>query len=267
MYKTKITEWGLRKYRKAEGSRAASVAARQSSKSPSGVELGDHKNRSLDLWMDSVSTSNPCQLIVGLPKHVLSPKSVDDRVELVLRCIAGYSDRWLEDRVSIPWEFSPSSSSWIKQMTKSVALLSLADSDSAWETLDLACGIAGQVMSQPYNDLLRNVLVIFLRQWWLAFPRVRAELLRYLTKLAAMKLGCKHPFTIVLFHFIDEDVLLRSAESALQIAITAAESERMLLRRSAWTLNHSYCCLLLDRKEHKAAAAQIDQLLASTTLY
>lgn len=193
--------------------------------------------------------------VLNRPMRSFSSSGINDCTKALLWHVAIHSELWLEARSNSPLLFTRISKTWNMLMGHSAVSLSLFDVRQSFRALDQACAVVNKVMSQRYNNLLPMMLVKFCSQWWSNFPDVRRSLLRYLTKLAATRLGTRHPQTVILFHLVDENVAAVCIDPALQMVMQTAEREPPLLDQSALSLRHAYCCMLIDHEQYLAAVA------------
>jgi hypothetical protein len=140
-------------------------------------------------------------------------------------------------------------------------MLSLSHPDKAWKAFGKACIVAEKMMSQGHHDLLLAVFALFSKPWLPEFADIRLSLLRYLTRLAALRLGCRHSLTVILFHLLDGEVLSRSIRSALEMLVATTGKEPGLLRPSIWALNHAQCIMLIGSGEYQLALEPAARLL------
>lgn len=90
---------------------------------------------------------------------------------------------------------------------------------------------------------------------------MRLRILRYLATLAAIRFGCQHSLTVILFHLLNTDVLTQSTSSALKMLILKMNKEPALLERSIGALDHAQCHMLIDRGEYCLALEPASRLL------
>ena len=192
--------------------------------------------------------------------RTLSLGGVVARVETLLRNMSSFLKVWIDDRASVPWLFSISSGSWYRYMLKGFTLLSLTNADNAWVSFTKACEVAGRMMNRGYNDLLLGFVTLFSQHDLSHYADVRIRIIRYLSNLAAARLGCQHPLTIIFFHFLDEEVSAQSIESALQMLIELTGKEAAVFQRSIWVLEHARCCRLIDEGRYELAQECIPRL-------
>jgi tetratricopeptide (TPR) repeat protein len=205
-------------------------------------------------------TSPSTATSTGGIRRTLSLGGVVARVETLLRNMSSFLKVWIDDRASVPWLFSISSGSWYRYMLKGFTLLSLTNADNAWVSFTKACEVARRMMNRGYNDLLLGFVTLFSQHDLSHYADVRIRIIRYLSNLAAARLGCQHPLTIIFFHFLDEEVSAQSIESALQMLIKLTGKEAAVFQRSIWVLEHARCCRLIDEGRYELAQECIPRL-------
>lgn len=259
MYKTNFKRLGLCKYR------TKSTARPDQAKISTPKEVSQIEN----IWTWNAIFERISETVVVLragyaalerPARSLSISGVNSCVEALLWHVAVHSEAWLEARSSSPSLLKQTSKTWDTLKQDGPVSFALFDIGQGVAALERACNTVNEVMSKGSNNLLPIMLVEFCGKWWSHFPGLRHSLLRYLTKLAATKLGTQHPLTIILFHLMDEDVASYAMDAALQLVIQVAEREQTVLDESALSLRHAYCCMLLDYEQYQAALAPVQWL-------
>jgi hypothetical protein len=193
-------------------------------------------------------------VMLNRPMRPLSNPGVNGCSEALLWNVAVHSETWLEARKNSPSEFIRTSTTWDTLIGHGVISVALFRAGQGVAALNEACAAVSEVMSQGHSNLLPIMLVEFCCKW-VHFPDVRRSLLRYFTKLAAMRLGIQHPLTVVLFHLLDENVAVLCMTPALQIATKSAERETLYVDDISLRLRHAYCCMLIDCEQYQAALA------------
>jgi hypothetical protein len=261
MYKTKITQVGLSKYhkstnpkRKGEGLEVAKQQALGKQSSASG-SLPPERTTAMLIIPPAMR-----QRLLNGPFRAFSLRGIDDRVELLLWNMSVYLKWWLEEHVSEPWLFSMPFGSWHCHMLRGFTMLSLSHPDKAWKAFGKACIVADRMMSRGHHDLLLAVFALFSKPGLSDFADIRLSLLRYLTRSAALRLGCRHSLTVILFHLLDGEVFSKSIRSALEMLVATTEKEPGLFRRSIWALNHAQCIMLIDSGKYQLALEPASRL-------
>lgn len=246
MYKTKFTQWGrgLAKYRKSMKSdveRQPSRLMRESTDGSMGTTTGAHPTAR--------------HAIVNGMERSLLLSSVGGCVEILLWNMAAYLDWWREKWANAPWLFDNGTRRWTWHMWRGFTLLSFSDPSPAWEALNEACIVAETILIQRRNTLILGVVAVFSNLWRTDFTDIRLNLLRYLTKLAAARLGCQHPLTIVLFHFMNDDVLNQSIGRIIQLLIATLDKGAPLLQQSMCIFDRAYRGRPIDERQCSQAQA------------
>ena len=110
-----------------------------------------------------------------------------------------------------------------------------------------------KILHQNHKHLLRILFYIFCGNKWAKFSELKLRLLRFLTKMAMISLGCNHPLSTILYHIQAQSVLADAIDRAHEIMIAESEKIHEPVNKEIWKLRRDYCEILLRQGDYASA--------------
>jgi hypothetical protein len=141
-----------------------------------------------------------------------------------------------------------------KKLTLGSDLISCGRTKRGWPAIQEACDLFYQVPEAFQPELLRRLFAVFQRPSWDSeqMHELKTQLLRYFTKFAIQRFGCRHPFSVLMFHFLEDNILKEAVGPISRLMIDLSESDDES-NEELWRLKRGYISLLILRGEHVTA--------------
>ena len=112
----------------------------------------------------------------------------------------------------------------------SVTALARGRHDVGWSVIHKACNVLEMAMQNDPASLIIFLIFAFGEAKWDRVPDLRARLWRYITRLAVLKHGCKHPLSIIAYHLQEQPTFSRAYKAARNIIEPFIREEGTKLR-------------------------------------
>src|SRR5436305_10496808 len=109
-----------------------------------------------------------------------------------------------------------------------------------------------QILDQPYQSFFRHLLCVLDSYDVAVQPDLRAHILRFFMKASALKLGCNHPISIVLYHLQEQQILEDVTLIAFDVIMDVARENLDPKDVEVCRLRRLYCTLLKRRLQWAA---------------
>ena len=96
----------------------------------------------------------------------------------------------------------------------SVTALARGRHDVGWSVIHKICNMLEMPMQNDPASLIIFLIFAFGEAEWDRLPDLRARLWRYITRLAVLKHGCKHPLSIIAYHLQEQPIFSGACEAA-----------------------------------------------------
>jgi tetratricopeptide (TPR) repeat protein len=206
------------------------------------------------------------------PERPFSMTSKNDRVELILLQIKIYyeprfpstaaSDKsngaaQLElQNLSENAELSVYLDEWRSKLVLGVLELKREKSAQGWRLINEACGMFHRILDQKslrLFGLLFYAFNVFNVGDWAMHSDLSAHLLRFFTKIAAARLGCKHPICIVLYHLQGQELFADAVRPAFEVLMDLFNEVPHSTVGEVWNLKEYYCRIMKRQGDYFAA--------------
>lgn len=213
-----------------------------------------------------------CRKGVFNPERPFSMTSKNDRIELILSQIkiyhepcfpsaapsdkpSGAAQLELQD-LSENAELSIYLDEWRSKLVLGVLELKREKSGQGWRLINEACGMFHRILDQKslrLFGLLFYAFNVFNVGDWAMHSDLNTHLLRFFTKIAAAKLGCKHPICIVLYHLQGQELFADAVRPAFEVLTNLFEEVPHSTVSEVWNLKEYYCRIMKRRGDYFAA--------------
>jgi tetratricopeptide (TPR) repeat protein len=139
-------------------------------------------------------------------------------------------------------------------------LLGQAEARRAWQLLHEASDMVRQVLSAPYGDLLRVLLLLFRDESFDNFLEIRQHVLGFFANTSKILHGRDHPLSTILLHMQDADILLQSCSPVLELMTDMLQSY-VSSNAATWRVRLGLCDLLRRQGSYEAAESVALKLL------
>jgi hypothetical protein len=147
------------------------------------------------------------------------------------------------------------------KLNSGVKMLHRQKLKQGWQAINEACELFSQIL-QPQNTSLLGVLINILNNPDITdFPGLKIQLLRYFTKRTVVKLGCKHPLSVILFHLQESEIFVAALEPAFLQMIAILEENLDQTAVEISTLKAMYVFTLWGRGDHTASESRLQRYL------
>ena len=150
----------------------------------------------------------------------------------------------------------PRSFGIITKLIHGVVFLKTAKSNHGWQQINLACEGMCQIIDQQPIDIIQTIFNVFFYSERLVFPtELKKQLGRFVTKILAHKLGCKHPLSLIAYYIQGEEILEGAIVPALEFLLVSLEGTLGRDNKETWQLKMDLIENQLTRKDYAAAEA------------
>jgi tetratricopeptide (TPR) repeat protein len=139
-------------------------------------------------------------------------------------------------------------------------LLEQAEPRRAWQLLHEASDMVRQVLSEPYGDLLRVLLLLFRDESFDNFLKIKQHVLSFFANTSKILHGRDHPLSTILLHMQDADILLQSCSPVLELMADMLQSYASS-SAATWRVRLGLCDLLRRQRSYEAAESIALKLL------
>jgi hypothetical protein len=142
---------------------------------------------------------------------------------------------------------------WESKLINGMRALVQHKSAQGWRMLNETCGMFDGVLDQQSQRLFSLLFFAFSDYQWTLQPNLRTHVLRFFTKASAVRLGCSHPLSIVLYHLQEEQIFADAVTPAFQVLMDVAGEKLNPTNEEVWRIKDNYCSMLRRRQEYAAA--------------
>ena len=211
-------------------------------------------------WASTESNVARCD-----PERPFSLTSELDRIEIVLLHTRMYFD-WsylrygssLPTCEDFPWDRAPENAPYMSQESYTLAAFNRLQCGVGgivrkkprvgWQLIYEACEMLEVALHNACPRLVGTLLSTFGDGDWEQVPELRAQLLRYITRLLVLKHGCYHPLSIASYHLLLQPIFAAAAEPAYNVMIkVAAQQSQGSTSGEVFNLRIRLCVALLSK--------------------
>ncbi len=122
-----------------------------------------------------------------------------------------------------------------------------------WQRIGEACDMVHQILDQRHPSFFRYLLSALDSYEVTLQPDLRAHILRFFMKASALKWGCNHPISIILYHLQEQQILEDVTIIAFEVLMDVARENLDPTDPEVWYLRERYCEILKERLQWAAA--------------
>jgi len=116
-----------------------------------------------------------------------------------------------------------------------------------WQRIGQACDMVHQILDQRHQSFFRHLLTALNSYEVTLQPDLRAHILRFFMKASALKWGCNHPISIILYHLQEQQILEDVTLIAFEVIMDIARENLDPTDVEVCYLGEFYCRILNNR--------------------